>query len=270
MVCWTTTVFAEAKIPKILESNTGMSMVKVEQGCYQMGDENGDDDEQPVHKVCLDGFWLGQYEVTNRQYVTFLNQSKAKETESWFEPKQKDDDSHIYGKVGAWQVDKGYENYPVVEISRMGALAYTQWLSQKTGEKFDLPSEAQWEYACRNGGQQGVRYAIGHVKHINQLAWYKKNSGKKFHPVGKKRPNVLGLYDMNGNVWEWVSDAYTEDGYSRHEERNPVSKELNESFVFRGGSWGDTEDLIRCSVRSNDAPTDANKYLGFRVLKMMK
>ena len=164
---------------------------------------------------------------------------------------------------GVWQVDKGFENYPMLEVTRHGAIAFVQWLSKKTGQHYQLPSEAQWEYACRSGGKNETYSGTNQPE---KVAWYKKNSQDQIYAVGQKQANNLNIHDMSGNLWEWVQDAYREDAYRHHTKKNPVISE-GESYIFRGGSWGDTADFIRCTVRSDDASQTSNSHLGFRVIK---
>src|SRR3989338_10514354 len=158
------------------EIATGENMVFIKGGCFQMGDTfgGGDTDEQPVHKVCVDDFHMGKYEVTQKEWVDVMGTNP----------------SHF----------KGCDNCPVENVSWDDIQEYINKLNQKTGKKYRLPTEAEWEYAARSGGKN-EKYAGGN--NIDSVGWYDGNSGSKTHPVGQKQPNGLGLYDMIGNVLEW-------------------------------------------------------------------
>ena len=130
-------------------------MVWIPAGSFRMGDIQGRgySYEKPVHRVSISRFAMGKNEVTNEEYVRFLNSVKRRGSsiESWFETKKEDSDSHITGTIGKFQVERDYEKHPVIEVSWYGAVAYTKWLSEQTGKKYRLPSEAEWEYAARGG-----------------------------------------------------------------------------------------------------------------------
>lgn len=217
---------------------TGMEFVLVKGGCFSMGSNDGGSDERPVHEVCVDDFYLGKFEVTQGQWqkVTGSNPSSFK----------KDDD------------------YPVESVSWDDTQLYLRQLNQKSSSKsFRLPTEAEWEYAARSGGQQ-EKYAGG--DNVDAVAWYDKNSGRSTHPVGQKQANGLGLYDVSGNVWEWTGDKYDSDYYGQSPKQNPTGTSV--SFfgrVYRGGSWNNEPGGVRSAVRSHDAPTTRYATLGFRL-----
>jgi len=145
-------------------------------------------------------------------------------------------------------------------LSEIGKLG----LSKKTGWGFRLPTEAEWEYACRSGGRD-EEYAGGPVEAV---AWYDANSGWRSRPVGGKRPNGLGLYDMSGNLWEWTQDFYALDAYQQHERHNPVNHRIGErlAHVARGGSWGNYDSSARCAFRVDRPPNSRFNNLGFRLV----
>jgi len=247
------------------EPATGMEFVWAPGGCYQMGSNDGGGDEKPVHEVCVDGFWMGRTEVTNAQYVAFLNSVGKRGTKSkpWFETEDEDSRSQITGGPGRFKVESGKDDYPAVNISWFGANAFVDWLNNQSGYQFRLPGEAEWEYACRSGGRQ-EKYAGG--DDADRVAWYKGNSGGKTHPVGKKAANGLNLYDMSGNVWEWCLDIYDSSAYSKHQRNNPIyAKGASDIYaggggnrVSRGGSWYGSPAYVRCAIRYGDGPADRN------------
>ncbi len=190
-------------------------MVFVKGGTFQMGqpdpDIGGDgysDDEQPVHEVTVSDFYIGKYEVTNAQYCKFLNEKGNQEEGGrlWLASHY---EGYLIEKQGQQYAPKaGYQNHPVVYVTWYGARAYCEWAGGR------LPTEAEWEYACR-GGIHSAGYQYSGSNTIDDVAWYYSNSRSRAHIVGSKQPNELGLYDMSGNVWEWCADWYGEDYYSR-------------------------------------------------------
>ena len=205
-------------------------MVFVKGGCFDMGDTFGDGqkDEKPVHRVCLDDFFMDKYEVTQSSYkqVTGKNPSR------------------FHG-----------ENNPVEKVTWFNARDYCS----KAGKR--LPTEAEWEYAARSGGKR-EKYAGGN--NVDSAGWYTKNSGGKTHPVGQKRGNGLGLYDMSGNVWEWVNDWYGKSYYGSSRERNPRGPSSGKYRVVRGGSWFVSNVHLRASDRYSHTPANRNSTIGFR------
>ncbi len=224
----------------------GIEMVYVKGGCYQMGDTFGDgnSDEKPVHEVCPDDFYIGKYEVTQGQW-------KA-----------------IMGNNPSYFKDCG-DNCPVEQVSWNDAQEFIRKLNQRTKNnpqapfgkgEFRLPTEAEWEYAARSGGKS-EKYSGGND--IDSVAWYNSNSGSKTHPVGQKKPNGLGLYDMSGNVWEWVNDWY--GSYSSGSQNNPKGLSSGPGRVARGGSWLYSARFVRASSRNFFTPDFRGYFLGFRL-----
>ena len=223
---------------------TGMEFVWVPESCYEMGcgswTSDCDGDEKPVHEVCLDGFWMGKYEVTQGQWKTIMagNPSNFK---------------------------KG-DNYPVETVSWTDAKEFIEKLNNRSsGGQYRLPTEAEWEYACRSGGK-GEKYSGS--SDVDRVAWYGyEKSGISTHPVGTKASNGLGIYDMSGNVWEWCEDVYDSSAYSKHSRKNPVVTSGGSLRVVRGGGWYDDPRYVRCADRNWDNPGLRSRYLGFRLLR---
>ena len=227
-----------------LGGGVSMKMKPVQGGTFQMGatSEQGSDaesDEKPVHSVTLDGFHIGETEVTQAQWKAVMGTNPSN-----------------------WKGD----DLPVEQVSWNEAVQFCEKLSQMTGKTYRLPTEAEWEYAAR-GGQQadGTKYAGSST--IGDVAWYTSNSGSKTHPVGQKQPNALGLYDMSGNVYEWCSDWYSSNYYSSSPSVNPQGPSSGSGRVCRGGSWsyGDAQGC-RVSNRAYSAPDGRDGNLGFRVV----
>ena len=206
-------------------------------GCgSQMSD--CDDDEKPVHEICVDGFWMGKYEVTQGQWEKVIGSNPSR--------------------------FKNGNDYPVEKVSWNDAKEFIGKLnSLNNGQfKFRLPTEAEWEYACRSGGRP-EKYAGGND--VDQVAWYSSNSGRSTHPVGTKAPNSLGIYDMSGNVWEWCEDIYSKDAYIKHQRNNPIYTGGGSSRVYRGGCWFYGPRYVRCVDRSKFVPDYRYSSLGFRL-----
>jgi len=264
----TTTTTITARPGEWRDTMTGMDFVFVKGGCYEMGcgpwDGDCDDDENPVHTICVDDFYMNRHEVTNEQFVRFLNNVGKRGTKEnpWLETKDEDDDSHITGLPGMFRTDAGYENHPVIGVSWRGAEAMAGWLSLKTGQTFRLPTEAEWEYACRSGGKP-EKYCGG--DNADRVAWYHGNSGRSTHPVGTKAPNGLGIYDMSGNVWEWCEDVYAEDAYGKHRRNNPIHTGSGSFRVLRGGGWLSKAWFCRSASRYWNMPVARNRDSGFRL-----
>ncbi|MBF0555184.1 MAG: SUMF1/EgtB/PvdO family nonheme iron enzyme [Nitrospirae bacterium] len=270
---------------------TGMEFVFVKGGCYQMGDMFGDgyENEKPVHEVCVDDFYLGKYEVTNAQFKKFADDTGYR-TEAEKENKG-------FGISGDGKNDWGWKaglnwmypiypsddisskmSHPVVQVSWNDAKEFIIWLNKKTGGKYKLPTEAEWEYACRNGGKQhkyswGNGSPSGNIadeafkrKYPNAKVWAGYDDGYAYTaPVGSYRASELGLYDMTGNVWEWVEDIYAKDAYSKHQRDNPIYTGPGEGRVIRGGSWLSDPRDVRYSFRHDGAPSYRDYNLGFRL-----
>jgi serine/threonine-protein kinase len=240
-----------------------MTMVCVPGGSFQMGSEEGPDNEQPVHTVTLDACWLDQTEVTNAQYAAFLN-ARGNQSEggaTWLDIS--DEDSLIAGTEGNYQPVEGYADHPVIEVSWYGAQAYCQWAGGQ------LPSEAQWEYAAR--GPEALVYPWGNDWReavANCTEDDCKDGYETTAPVGSfpEGASWVGAQDMAGNVWEWVADWYAEDYYSQAPENNPPGPTEGQHKVLRGGAWNSDTDNVRSADRSRVEPSITNYYVGFRCL----
>ena len=239
----------------------GMMMVYVPAGDFEMGSVNGDDDEKPLHRVYLGDFWIDQTEVTNTMYARFLNEigNQSEEMETWIDVG--DENVLIVQSDGEWQPKSGYGNHPVIEVSWYGAQAYCEWAGRH------LPTEAEWEKAAR-GGQEGAKYAWGSDTPICTPG---ATNGAKHDQcadqtvqVGTFSPNGFGLYDMAGNVWEWVADWYGEDYYANSPYQNPSGPRSGEYRTLRGGSWFDEGKNLRSSVRFRFNPVGTRFNIGFR------
>ena len=156
----------------------------------------------------------------------------------------------------------------MINVSWHDAKAYCKWLSEKTGETYRLPTEAEWEYACRAGTT--TKWSFGDdEKELEKYAWYNKNSDDKTHPVGEKLPNPWGLYDMHGNVWEWCEDDWADNYKETPRDGSANHNQKEDKKVLRGGSLGDDAYDTRSAFRFRYNPTDRNSDRGFRLLRTL-
>jgi formylglycine-generating enzyme required for sulfatase activity len=218
----------------------GLKYVWIPPGSFRMGASPGDPecrpDEKPPHQVTITrGFWLAQTSVTVGAYKRFAAATqKAMPLAPDFNPN--------------WSKDQ----MPMVNVTWNDARAYCEWAGGW------LPSEAEWEYAAR-GGNTEARYGP-----LDEVAWYNLNSGKQTNLVGQKRANGFGLYDMLGNVWEWVMDWYDEEYYKYNLPQDPAGPASGEFRILRGGSWVNDPWIVRASYRFRDKPVNWYDDLGFR------
>jgi len=224
--------------------NNEIEMVFVKGGTFTMGctAEQGSDcesDEKPAHTVTLSDFYIGKYEVTQKQWVAIMGSNPSR--------------------------FKGCDDCPVESVSWNDIQEFIRILNQKTGKQYRLPTEAEWEYAARGGAElvEAPQTNYAGSNNIDKVAWYNGNSGGKTHPVGGKKPNELGLYDMSGNVWEWCSDWY--GSYSRGHHFNPNGPLSSTYRIVRGGSWGSRSNYCRITLRGNYTPDRRGHYHGFRL-----
>ena len=224
------------------DAATGMEMIFVKGGCYQMGDTvgGGHSDEKPVHEVCVSDFYMGKYEVTQRQWQNIMGGNP----------------SH-FSSCG--------DNCPVEEVSWNDAHDFIEKLNSRTGKRYRLPTEAEWEYAARSGGKSEKWSGTSSESSLGDYAWYDANSGMRTHPVGQKQPNGLGLHDMSGNVWEWCQDWYGSSYYNQSPRDNPGGPSSGSFRVVRGGCWSYFAAAARASVRSWRGAVYRVDFLGFRL-----
>jgi formylglycine-generating enzyme required for sulfatase activity len=221
---------------------TGMEFVFVKGGCFRMGDlyADGSPDERPVHEVCVDDFYLGKYEVTQGEWHKLMGENPAH-----------------FARCG--------ERCPVETVDLHDVDRFLQKLNKMTEKNYRLPTEAEWEYAARSGGKKEKWSGTGNEQALKDVAVYLGNSKGKTRPVGKKRPNSLGIYDMSGNVWEWVNDYYDGNYYARSPRRNPPGPVAGTSFIQRGGAWNSQPFDLRATRRIRGKDGNRSINTGFRV-----
>ena len=243
-------------------TEVSFEMLPIRGGRFLMGspedEEDRGKDEGPVHEVEVEPFWMGKCEVTWDEYHLFMFRldQKLRESEST-EPTEQDAWADAVTRPTPpylpMDFGMGVSGYPAVCMTQFAAKQYTKWLSMKTGRFYRLPTEAEWEYACRAGTKAAYSFGADDGA-IDEYAWYFDNADDQYQKVGQKKPNAFGLHDMHGNVWEWVLDAYSTDFYGSlagQVANNPVlwPTELYPRTV-RGGSWdSDAEDLRSAARR---------------------
>ncbi len=232
-------------------TKTGVEMVLLPAGEFVMGDDDGADDERPAHRVRVGPFYMDRYEVTQKAYTEVMGTNPSK--------------------------SKG-PSRPVERLSWYAAIKYCNARSQRDGlrpcydlqalacdfgaDGYRLPTEAEWEYACRAGA--AGRYSFGSdPRPLARHAWFKANADKATHPVGQKRPNSWGLYDMHGNVWEWCNDWYDEGRYRQGQEKDPRGPASGQERVLRGGSFRSTAERCRSASRHSETPGFADVCFGY-------
>jgi len=240
------------------------SMIRISAGSYTMGSDSGDDDKKPPHRVEIGyDFEIGKYEVTIGEYKECVADGGCRNPE-WLEDGSK---YHIHtGSDDYYKKMCLEDTCPIIGVSWDDAKSYTQWLSQKRGERYRLPTEAEWEYVARAG--TATRWSFGSdEKELGKYGWYNTNSDNKTHPVGEKLPNPWGLHDIHGNVWEWCEDWYTADYKNTPKDGTANNQGAKEYRVLRGGSWIDFADWSRSSVRFWYYPAYRDYVWGFRLLR---
>ncbi len=273
-------------------------MVPIPGGEFVMGspetEADRNPDEGPQHKVKIEPFWMGKHEVTWDEYdIWSFNLDIQRRKVNGIEPTPLDKIADVVTRPTKpytdMTFDMGHDNYPAICMTQLAAKMYCKWLSAKTGHHYRLPTEAEWEYACRAGTT--TAYSFGDdPSNLDDYGWHYENADEKYHPVGQKKPNPWGLHDMHGNVSEWVLDGYDPKFYGTFEKDkacafpafyNPPTKIYER--VVRGGSWDDDPEGLRSAARFVSTPdwkiqdpqipqsiwylTDA-LHVGFRIVRI--
>ena len=242
----------QTEIFTIPKTNVTFKMIHVEGGMFMMGANKGDEwaypDEKPVHQVTLSDYWIGETQVTQAMWQEVMD-----ETPSRF---------------------KGSPNLPVESVSWVECQEFIKRLNELdlTEKKFDLPTEAQWEFAARGGNlgkEKSYLNLYAGSNYVEDIAWFEGNSLDKTHPGGVLEPNELGIYDMSGNVWEWCKDWY-DNNYSNSPMTDPMGSEVGSHNVVRGGSWCDNAAGCRVSCRLINRPEFKDGKLGLRLALIEK
>lgn len=230
-------VTIEKKRQKNLVSDN-FNLIFVQGGTFMMGSDKGSRIETPIHPVTLKGFYIGQFEVTQKQWQDVMN----------------DNPSHFPGCFTC----------PVETVSWDDIQEFLSKLNKRTGKKYRLPTEAEWEFAAI-GGNASKGYEYSGSNDPGEVAWFGSASNEKTHPVGLKKPNELGIFDMSGNVWEWCSDFFTNNYYDESPQNNPKGPPKSGNHTLRGGSWDCGKTDVRTRNRGRTSPYDKGSHYGFRI-----
>lgn len=276
--------------PEVIE------MAFIPGGTFSMGSPKSEQghfgDEGPQHLVEVDPFWMGKFEITWDLYELFISRGIDKKRPATVSGKEVEID--VAAVSGATQpytemsFGMGVEGYPAICMTQLAAVKFCEWLSAMTGNFYRLPTEAEWEYACRAGTK--TAYSFGDSpSNLDIYAWHEGNSGGAYHKVGQKEPNPWGLYDMHGNVSEWTLDQYVPTVYNTRKRKtvdNPLQTPTKTyPRVVRGGAWSDKPNRLRSAARRPSSKkwkkrdpqipkslwwhTDA-PFVGFRVVRPLE
>ena len=279
---------------KIPGTDISFELMPIPGGVFTLGSSAGEagrkKDEGPQRRVRVQPFFLGKHEVTWDQYELWMldldrQRRKSAEREATPNDEKADAVTRPTKPYTDMTFDMGHYGYPAICMTHKAASTYCEWLSAKTGRTFRLPTEAEWEWACRAGTT--TRYSFGDDESkLEEYAWYDENSPDGYQKIGTRKPNPWGLHDMHGNVAEWVQDQYFADGYARFEGKEPLASPVHVPSklyprIVRGGSWYDEAALLRSAARMASHPdwkmqdpqipqsvwyhTDA-PFVGFRLL----
>ncbi len=229
-----------ANIGNCGEQKDIFDMVYVEGGTFSMG-TNDYDWAKPVHSVTVNDFYIGKFEVTQTQWREIMGSDPP-------------------------ELIKGCDKCPVERVSWNDVQEFLKKLNARTGKKYRLPTEAEWEFAAR-GGNKSNGYTYSGSNTLENVAWFDKNSNSKIHGTGGLQDNELGIFDMSGNVWEWCNDWYKADYYKNSPKQNPQGSSSGDSRVVRGGSWSGNSLNCRVANRLLSAPTYRFGSIGFRVAR---
>ncbi|OLY94445.1 Formylglycine-generating enzyme, required for sulfatase activity, contains SUMF1/FGE domain [Cnuella takakiae] len=262
--------------PVLVPSYSVPPLVKVPGGVFKMGEKNAKSNREMEHELLLSSFEIAKYETTVSQFEQFVMDAKHITTA------EQNGASQVYDPVDkTWKDRKGvnwrHDMYgalvnnktqmPVVHISWNDAMAYCKWLAEKDKKHYRLPTEAEWEYAAK-GGYSSKGYVFSGSNNLEEVAWYGLNSDRRIHPVGSKKANELGIYDMSGNVMEWCYDWLGENYYVDSVVADPKGPEKGKEKVLRGGSWYTAETVWpRNTARVSSAPVVTGGQLGFRICR---
>jgi len=244
--------------PEIIRTKTGIEMVAIPAGWFVMGNDKGAADEKPTHKVWISAFWMDRYEGVQEEFRKY----------------QLPDPSHFKNPKNPleqinWTDAALYCNERSLAEGLEPCYDEETWQCNFSANGYRLPTEAEWEYACRAGTNS--KFSFADAQKLKSYAWFTENSSGKTHPVGQKKPNPWGLYDMHGNVAEWCNDFYSQSTYKQSPDKDPVGPAEGKERVIRGGAWNSSAEACRSSYRASDPSINdtclASDAIGFRCVR---
>lgn len=255
----------ESYVETLKGTEANLPMVFIKGGTFTMGspdiEEGRLNDEGPMHQVEVASFWMGQLEVSWDLYNLFvsreLDANQIAKSESLEVNHNVDAVSGATTPYVEMSFGMGVEGYPAIGMTQLAAVKFCEWLSAMTGHFYRLPTEAEWEYACRAGSSTAYNFG-NNLDDLESYAWFDQNSEEAYHKIGTKKPNTWGLYDMHGNVAEWTLDQYDSTAYGKRNSVtvNPLEKGTTVyPKVVRGGSWVDGPEKLRSAARQASSKT---------------
>lgn len=265
---------------KIASDRFEIEFVFVEGSCFEMGcidgDETCDQNAKPAHSVCVDSYWMAATEVTNRQFQEFVKAYKKDKTKN----RRANIEIESEGKISSsptiplrrkdiHEIPLDLLDHPATNVSWFAAKALANWLSTRSGFAVRLPTEAEWEHACRSGRQTNL-FGTQDGQWSYDIANYTSNDNYynwiKTFPVGSFPSNHFGLFDLSGNVWEWCEDWYDDFFYAASSEKSPIQNQNGEYRVVRGGAYDSVAQGLRCTTRNRRWPDMKSSDVGIRLV----
>jgi formylglycine-generating enzyme required for sulfatase activity len=256
-----------------------LQVARIAAGEFVMGADDGEEDERPVHRIYVDDFAIGTCPVTNAEYAQFVRETGHPSPAVRALPLIAGAHESDFRSVAAgyfWSngtPPEGRDRHPVTLVGFDDATRYCAWLAGKSGQPVRLPTEAEWERAAR-GGLEGMRFPWGDTLDAARAHYLPDASTKSERgtaPVGSYPPNAFEIYDVAGNVWEWVSDWYSPNYYERTEYINPQGPETGIMRIVRGGAWVNADGhYLRCAYRHKIPPDSYAYSIGFRIAYSLK
>ena len=254
---------AASPAPPVITTQGGVEMVLLPGGWFEMGSDAGDQVDETPHRVCVGPFAIDRHEVTQAEFETLMEGNPSR----WKDPANPVEQIR-------WPQAAAYCNARSRSEGLQPCYDLRTWECDFEADGYRLPTEAEWEYACRAGTTTRHYFGDSPAK-LKRHGWYKENCSMRPRPVGLKQPNPWGLYDMYGNVWEWCNDLYGEGYYRESPDRNPRGPEAGKTRVLRGGCWNSRPDQCRSSYRFDENPgytdvcfgADTHGFVGFRCVR---